>query len=64
VVELLPSKQAVASSSLVSRSNQRLAVGDQPTTIWAYSSAVERPAHNRLVPGSNPGRPIFPYLWS
>ncbi len=25
----------------------------------AYSSAVEPPAHNRLVPGSNPGRPTF-----
>ncbi len=25
----------------------------------AYSSAVEPPAHNRLVPGSNPGRPIY-----
>jgi predicted nucleic acid-binding Zn-ribbon protein len=26
----------------------------------AYSSAVELPAHNRQVPGSNPGRPILP----
>ena len=26
----------------------------------AYSSAEELPAHNRQVPGSNPGRPIFP----
>ncbi len=25
----------------------------------AYSSAVELPAHNRQVPGSNPGRPIL-----
>ena len=25
--------------------------------FWAYSSAVEPPAHNRLVPGSNPGGP-------
>ena len=26
----------------------------------AHSSAVERPAHNRLVPGSNPGGPTKP----
>ena len=26
--------------------------------LWAYSSAVERSAHNRVVPGSNPGGPI------
>lgn len=25
----------------------------------ARSSAVERPAHNRLVPGSNPGGPTI-----
>jgi hypothetical protein len=25
--------------------------------IWAYSSAVEHPAHNRTVPGSIPGGP-------
>ncbi len=37
---------------------------------WAYSSAVEQPAHNRLAPGSIPGRPTiknkesesFPFL--
>ena len=34
----------------------------------AHSSAVERPAHNRLVPGSNPGGPTKPqtssaYCW-
>ncbi len=27
--------------------------------IWAYSSAVEQPAHNRLVPGSIPGGPTI-----
>ena len=36
-------------------------IGSSPTQgaifIWAYSSAVEPPAHNRLVPGSNPGGP-------
>ena len=39
----------------------RSVVGSSPTQgaifIWAYSSAVEPPAHNRLVPGSNPGGP-------
>lgn len=33
-------------------------------TVWAYSSAVEPPAHNRLVPGSNPGGPTNPKLLS
>ena len=28
-----------------------------PTTFRARSSVAERPAHNRLVPGSNPGGP-------
>jgi hypothetical protein len=28
---------------------------------WAYSSAVEQPAHNRLVPGSIPGGPTILY---
>lgn len=39
----------------------RSVVGSSPTQgaifIWAYSSAVEPPAHNRLVPGSNPVGP-------
>lgn len=26
-------------------------------SLGAYSSVVEPPAHNRLVPGSNPGGP-------
>jgi hypothetical protein len=62
VVEFLPSKQAVAGSSPVSRSTE---LGCHENfqfswpKEWARSSVAERPAHNRLVAGSNPAEPII-----
>ena len=61
MVELLPSKQAVAGSSPVSR----FELQSPHQRPWfagiglsgAHSSAAERPAHNRLVAGSNPAGP-------
>jgi hypothetical protein len=48
-------------SSMVEHSAvNRVVVGSSPTRgaiLRAYSSAVELPAHNRLVPGSIPGGP-------
>ena len=52
-------------SSMVEHSavNRRV-VGSSPTrgAIWAYSSAVEPPAHNRSVSGSIPDGPTKKHL--
>ena len=53
MVEFLPSKQGVAGSSPVSRFVESVSGVER----WARSSAAERPAHNRLVAGSNPAEP-------
>ena len=56
LVESLPSKQVVAGSSPVSRSNLSLGVF---LNIAGWSSPVARRAHNPEVVGSNPAPAIF-----